>query len=132
MKYLLDTCVVSDYIKGQANTRAKLLSCMPSETAISTVTLFEIHYGLERNPAIALKIKPILQSLIEVMTVLPFTEKTALHAGSLRAYLQQQGTPIGSYDILIAATATTENLILVTSNLGEFSRVPTIQLENWR
>lgn len=132
MKYLLDTCVVSDFMKGHANTREKLLGCVPSDIAISVLTMFEIHYGLERNPPLALKIKPVFQSLLDAMTILPFTAQIAIHAGSLRAYLQQQGTPIGSYDILIAATAVAEDLILVTSNTSEFSRVPTIQLENWR
>lgn len=132
MKYLLDTCVVSDFIKGQTNTKNKLLSFAPSELGISAITLYEIHYGLERNPAQAVKIKPMLQSLLEIIPVLPFTSHIASHAGSLRAFLQQKGTPIGAYDILIAATATTEDLILVSSNVGEFSRVPTLQLENWR
>lgn len=132
MKYLLDTCVVSDFVKGDTNTKTKLLSCSPSDLAISAVTLFEIQYGLERNPKQVLKIKPMMQSLIESISVLPFTAQTAAHAGTLRAFLHQQGKPIGAYDILIAATATTEDLILVSANVGEFSRVPSIQLENWR
>jgi tRNA(fMet)-specific endonuclease VapC len=105
---------------------------MPSDIALSAVTLFEIQYGLERNPSMALKIKPMMQSLLSVLTILPFDEKVASHAGSLRAYLHQQGTPIGSYDILIAATALAHDLTLVSANTNEFMRVPGIQLVNWR
>jgi tRNA(fMet)-specific endonuclease VapC len=132
VKYLLDTCVLSDYIKGQANTQKTLLSHTPNDLGISSVTLFEIYYGLERNPAQAIKIKPVLQSLLEFITVVPFNAHIATHAGILRAYLHQKGMPIGAYDILIAATATTEDLILVSANVNEFTRVPGLQLENWR
>lgn len=132
MKYLLDTCVISDFIKGQANTKNILLSHMASDLSVSSITLFEIYYGLERNPDLALKIKPMIQSLLESIIILPFSGKIASHAGVLRALLQKKGTPIGAYDILIAATATTEDLILVSANVGEFSRVPGLRLENWR
>jgi tRNA(fMet)-specific endonuclease VapC len=132
MKYLLDTCVVSDFVRCKGGVQNQLKRCGPSDVFLSSITLFEIYYGLERNPETALKIKPMLQAFIGAVTTLPFTADIAQHAGNLRAYLRQLGTPIGSYDILIAATALAHDLVLVTSNTDEFSRVPGIQLENWR
>ncbi len=43
-----------------------------------------------------------------------------------------KGKQIGAYDVLIAAIAISENLILVTSNEKEFLRVESLIIENWR
>lgn len=51
--------------------------------------------------------------------------------GKICAHLQRQGRPIGAMDMLIAAHAKSEDLILVTNNLREFERVPQLKLENW-
>jgi tRNA(fMet)-specific endonuclease VapC len=49
----------------------------------------------------------------------------------IRTYLESQGTPIGGNDLLIAAHAISLNLIVITNNVREFSRVPNLQVENW-
>jgi len=51
--------------------------------------------------------------------------------GKTPAYLEKQGTPIGSMDMLIAAHALSLNCILVTNNEREFRRIPTLKIENW-
>ena len=51
--------------------------------------------------------------------------------GDIRAYLAQQGTPIGSNDLQIAAISLNHNLILVTHNTREFSRIPGLSWEDW-
>ena len=61
----------------------------------------------------------------------PFAEEHAEAAGSLRTRLERAGTPIGPYDLLIAAHALTERSTLVTANTREFSRVPGLTVENW-
>ena len=48
-----------------------------------------------------------------------------------RAELAISGSPIGPYDIQIAAQGITRGLIVVTHNTSEFTRVPGIQLEDW-
>jgi tRNA(fMet)-specific endonuclease VapC len=45
--------------------------------------------------------------------------------------LQQQGTPIGAYDIQIAVIALSLNITLLTNNTREFARVEKLKLENW-
>ena len=72
-----------------------------------------------------------LLKFLTVLTVLPFDDLAAAEYGKICAYLQRLGTPIGTMDMLIAAHAKTENLILVTNNTREFIRVPDLQLENW-
>jgi len=62
---------------------------------------------------------------------LPFDDKAALNLGDMRAYLAKQGTPIGPYDLQIAAIAITHSLTVVTHNTREFARVPGLNLEDW-
>jgi tRNA(fMet)-specific endonuclease VapC len=63
--------------------------------------------------------------------VLPFEPEDAAHAGDIRAHLERQGTPIGPYDILIAAQARCREAALVTLNQRELDRVPGLIVVNW-
>jgi tRNA(fMet)-specific endonuclease VapC len=65
------------------------------------------------------------------LEVLPYTAKAAQHYGSIRAALERVGQPIGVNDLHIAAHARSEGLVVVTNNVGEFSRVPALLVENW-
>jgi tRNA(fMet)-specific endonuclease VapC len=64
-------------------------------------------------------------------TLLDFDFQAAKEYGKIRAYLEKQGTSIGSIDTLLAAQALAYNLIMVTNNVKEFSRVPGLQIEDW-
>jgi len=63
--------------------------------------------------------------------VLPFGEEDALAAGDLRAGLEAAGTPIGPYDLLIAAQALRSGTMLVTANVAEFARVRGLLWQDW-
>jgi tRNA(fMet)-specific endonuclease VapC len=65
------------------------------------------------------------------LEVLPFDEGAAAHAGEIRAALERRGTSIEGYDVLIAGHARSRGLVLVTGNLGEFSRVDGLRSEDW-
>jgi tRNA(fMet)-specific endonuclease VapC len=45
--------------------------------------------------------------------------------------LERKGTPIGAYDMLIAAHARALDAVCVTDNIAEFKRVPALKVENW-
>jgi tRNA(fMet)-specific endonuclease VapC len=130
--YLLDTCVISDFVKGNENTLRKVKALAPSLLFISTNTQMEIEYGLKRIEERRHKIDPIIGSLYSCINILPFDEKTALCAAAIRVDLAKTGQLIGAYDFLIAASALTNNLVMVTANLSEFSRVNRLTIENWR
>ncbi len=132
MKYLLDTCTISDFVKGNINTLNKIKSIEPYLISVSTITSMEIYYGLKRNPEKASRIEEIIQGFLDTIHILPFDQEDAKYAGNIRADLFSQGLPIGAYDILIAATALKKKLILVTSNTKEFLRVKNLSLQNWR
>lgn len=132
MKYLLDTCTVSDFVKGQPGVLTRIKATSPQLIAISTVTRFEIEFGLQLNPDRARKLAPVMDAFLSSITILPFEDADAQAAGAIRAALQKQGQPIGAYDVLIAGCALARGMVVVTSNLGEFQRIGGLQVENWR
>lgn len=132
MRYLLDTCAISDFVKGEPGTLSRLKQTSPKEIAISTISIMEIQYGLSINPQRAKKIQPVIQDLLASITALHFSEDDAFRAADIRNFLKQRGQPIGSYDALIAGTALNNGLTLVTANTSEFKRVPELAIENWR
>jgi tRNA(fMet)-specific endonuclease VapC len=73
----------------------------------------------------------MLVSFASPFRVLPFDSEDAEIFGSLRAYLERAGTPIGPYDLQIAAQVIRHNCVLVTNNVREFERIPGLNIENW-
>jgi tRNA(fMet)-specific endonuclease VapC len=65
------------------------------------------------------------------LDVLPFDEGAAAHAADIRADLERRGQAVGGYDVLIAGQARSRGLIVMTGNLGEFSRVDGLRSEDW-
>ena len=130
--YLLDTCSVSDFVKGDKNTLAKIQSTNPDDIFLSTISYMEIEFGLQKNPKKAKFIQNILNDLFHSINLLEFGIEEARSAGLIRADLTKKGTLIGPYDLLIAATAIHHHLILITSNTSEFERVQNLVCENWR
>jgi len=132
MRYLLDTCTVSDFVKGQPGVLARIKSTPPKLITVSSLTRMEVDYGLALNPERARKLAPVLDAFFTTIVTLPFDEAEALSAAAIRAALKVKGQPIGAYDVLIAGTGLARGLIVVTSNLGEFQRVDGLQVEDWR
>ena len=132
MKYLLDTCVVSDFIQGHRPTHSKIMTIKPEYICVSALTKMEIVYGLKKNPKKAKMIAGMIDDFLDCVTVLDFNAAVATQAGEIRAVLKEKGCPIGAYDLLIGATALFYQYTLVTSNTREFKRIESLKLENWR
>ncbi|MDX2240998.1 MAG: hypothetical protein NW224_09970 [Leptolyngbyaceae cyanobacterium bins.302] len=64
-------------------------------------------------------------------TSLPFDDLSAVAFGTIRAQLETAGTPIGAYDLQIAAISLANNLTLITHNTAEFSRVDSLAIADW-
>jgi tRNA(fMet)-specific endonuclease VapC len=131
MKYLLDTNTCIRYLNGRSpRVRQKLDSLEPSDIAVPSIVKAELFFGSRKseNPEYALvKQRKFLQPFVS----LPFDDDAAEAYGIIRAYLEKQGTPIGPNDVIVASLAISNNLILVSHNTREFSRVPNIHLEDW-
>ena len=129
--YLLDTNTCIYLMKNSYPVlTAKLFSLSPTDTAISSVTVFELECGAAKSKW-GEKTRHNLAMFLAPFSILPFDAKDAAAAGTIRAYLEQQGAPIGPYDIQIAAQGLAKDLIVVTHNTREFSRIPNLKLEDW-
>lgn len=131
MKYMLDTNICIYAIKHKPETVIKnFLSHEPEEICISSVTYAELMYGVEKSMAVE-KNRIALSLFLSPITVLDFHASAAEEYGKVRAELERQGMPIGPMDLMIAAHARSEELILVTNNTREFHRVEGLILEDW-
>jgi tRNA(fMet)-specific endonuclease VapC len=99
--------------------------------ALSSIVLFELHYGSAKSAHPARNARRIADLLAGPIEVLPFELSDAEEAGDIRAALECLGTPIGPYDVLIAAQARRHDALLVTANEREFTRVPRLKVEDW-
>ena len=132
MRYLLDTCAVSDFARGDAATLARIKRTPATEIAVSSITAMEVYFGLALDEARAQSLAPALRGFLDAVAVLPYELSDAQATATLRAALQKRGRPIGAYDGLIAGCALARGLILVTSNEREFGRAGGLKVENWR
>ncbi len=131
MMYLLDTNICIYIMKRKpAEVLSRLKDAWQDGVALSSMTLAELEFGVchSANPA---KNEQALLRFLLPFTVLPFGAEAAAVYGRIRHELQSNGITIGPMDMLIAAHAKSENLILVTNNVRKFSRVPNLQVENW-
>lgn len=131
MKYMLDTNMCIYIIKKHPPKVLKKFQTLElGDVCISSITLAELMYGVHKSHH-QQKNKIALEWFSAPLDIAPFDGDTADHYGKIRAYLEKKGTPIGSLDMMIAAHALSLNLILVTNNTKEFSRIPELQLEDW-
>jgi tRNA(fMet)-specific endonuclease VapC len=99
--------------------------------AVSVIVLFELRYGATKSARPERNARRIDDFLAGPIELLPFGAEDADEAGDIRAALEHAGTPIGPYDILIAAQARCRDALLVTANAREFTRVPRLRSEDW-
>lgn len=99
--------------------------------AISSIVLFELRYGAAKSARPERNAQRIADFLSGPIEVLPFEAMDADEAGDIRAALERAGTPIGPYDVLVAAQARRRDALLVTANEREFARVPRLKFEDW-
>lgn len=131
--YLLDTNAVIAVLNGDANVRQRLRNAMKSgDIFISSVALFELWYGVARSARRAENTERLRVFLSGAVGHIPFDEDDAAIAGDIRFALESIGSPIGPFDLLIAAQALRMGATLVTANVGEFSRVQGLVWENWK
>jgi tRNA(fMet)-specific endonuclease VapC len=132
--YLLDTNAWIAYLR-QSNPSMvqRFLAVNPSDVALCSVVLAELHYGAQHGAASRLAAnQSLIVRLCNRFSSLSFEDRAAAQYGKVRAYLAKQGTPIGPNDLMIASIALANDLILVTHNTNEFSRVPGLKLEDWQ
>ena len=132
MRFLLDTNVCIEILRGRnAALKVKLAAKGFDELVLCTIVWAELQCGarLAQNPEQELA---KLQAAFGHWPRLPFDDAAAESYGEIRAHLQRNGNLIGANDLLIAAIAQTNDLILVTHNTSEFMRTPNLRVEDWQ
>jgi tRNA(fMet)-specific endonuclease VapC len=128
--YLLDTNTLSDFIRHPTGKIFSKIREVGEETiCTSIIVACELQFGAEKKNS--LRLKERISLALDMIPVLSLTSNVEYHYAKIRTYLENQGTPISSNDLLIAAHALNLNLTVVTNNVREFSRVPNLKVENW-
>ena len=128
-KYLLDTNICIYFLKGQFELDSKIKEIGLENCFISEITVAELKFGAEKSQRVEQNRK-VVSRFIDQMSILPIYSSIDFYAQE-KIRLQKQGTPIDEFDLLIGATAISNDLVLVTNNTKHFKRLTDIQLEDW-
>ena len=130
-KYYLDTNVCVDYLRGRhVRIRERLFAMSPVDVEIPSIVKAELYYGAEKSDCKEKNIE-MVRAFLAPFEIASFDEVAAGIYGTIRAGLERIGLPIGPNDLIVATTVLSRNGILVTRNVGEFSRVTGLMIENW-
>ena len=131
MKYLLDTNICIYLIKRRpAGILEHLQKCEPSEIGLSSITVSELEYGVQKSSR-PRENRLALAGFLAPLEILHYDDEAAARYGEIRYSLEKQGKPIGAMDLLIAAHALSRHLTLVTNNEREFRRITSLKVVNW-
>lgn len=131
MRYLLDTNICIYIMKQRPESVLQRFRVMnQNDLGLSIVTVAELEYGVAKSQNRPLN-RIRLDNFRRPFQVVGLSDEDVRVFGEIRADLEQRGTPIGAYDLLIAAQAKSRDLVLVTNNMREFERVSGLRLENW-
>ena len=131
MRYMLDTNICIYLIKQKPENVLRHFKAHPvGEIGISSITLAELMYGVERSQQVQ-KNRQALEEFTLPLEIAAFDEAAAEAYGSVRAGLEQSGTPIGSMDMLIGTHALSLGVTLVTNNLREFKKIKNLKVVDW-
>ena len=131
MSYVLDTNTCIRYLnRSSLSIYNRLDSLSPGEVFLCDIVKFELYYGAYRSSRQQENLETLRVFFSEFVS-LPFDGQAAAICGYIRAQLTDRGTPIGAYDMQIAAIALANALTLVTHNVAEFSRIEELNIEDW-
>lgn len=128
--YALDTNALSYFLRGEGDVARRMNAVQAAQLGLPSVVAYELRYGLKRIGAGPRRLAE-LNLLLGALAPLPFDAEAAEVAAQIRVELEGRGESIGSFDLMIAATALAHHAVLVTRNVREFSRVPLLQVEDW-
>ncbi len=130
MSYALDTNTIVYFLRGQGHVAERWLALPPAQLCLPTVVAHELLVGVAKA-GVGIERRGQVERLLAALTPLPFGLDEARAAVQIRLQLEANGTLIGPFDLLIAATALARGAVLVTRNTREFSRVQGLRLEDW-
>ena len=128
-KYLLDTNICIYFLKGLFNLDKEIEKAGLSNCYVSEITIAELKFGAE-NSEHQEKNRKTVDLFLSKFTIIPIFNSLDVYAKE-KTRLRKKGLPLDDFDLLIGATAISNNLTLVTRNFSDFERLKGIDLENW-
>jgi tRNA(fMet)-specific endonuclease VapC len=129
MRYSLDSNIVIALMAGKiSGLRERTAAHFQDGIGVSSIVIFELMFGAFNSARVEQNLDRLSRLAFPIFD---FVEADAIAAGEIRAQLRRAGTPIGHYDLLIAAQAKARGLVMVTNNIIEFSRVEGLVVEDW-
>jgi tRNA(fMet)-specific endonuclease VapC len=129
MSFLVDTDTCSVYLKGNRAVSSRFVQHFGG-LHVSTVTVGELYTWTLRAKAPPKRLQS-LEEFLGDLIVVDVTREVARKFGELRAELYDKGLPPPDMDLLIAATALSHNLTLVTHNTRDFANIPSLTMVDW-
>ncbi|RKX73898.1 MAG: VapC toxin family PIN domain ribonuclease [Spirochaetes bacterium] len=131
MAYLIDTDIIIYSLKNDENVKQKFRENQNIPKSISVIIYGELVYGAKKSKHIE-KNLAVVYRIAELFPVLDIDRSIMDVFGEIKSNLERKGNIIQDMDILIAATALSHNLILVTNNVKHFEKIKDLKIENWR
>ena len=128
-KYILDTNICIYLLKGLFDIDKKIENANTENCFVSEITIAELKFGVE-NSTHHDKNRKTIDEFVNKFTILPIFNSLDIYAKE-KARLRKKGTSLDDFDLLIGATAISNDLILVTRNVSDFERLEGIKIENW-
>ena len=126
MKYLLDTNILVDHLRGK---RAIAPNYLESGSVISVITQAELFYGAYKSGRPKYNLDKIKQMFADLkIEIQPLEEGVLNQYGKLKTKLEGKGLRLDDFDLLIASTALSLGITLVTRNIKHFSRIPRLKI----
>jgi tRNA(fMet)-specific endonuclease VapC len=129
--YLLDTNIISYWMRGDPSLIEKIRRHSPSDLSLSTITLAEILYGIEKSPIKKKERRTKISRICSQLAIHPFDEPAAEKYALIRARLERLGLMISERDLQIASIAMANHLCIVTHNTREFDRIKDLPTQDW-
>jgi len=128
-KYLLDTNICIYFLKGQFELDKRFEKAEVENCFVSEITVAELKFGAE-NSEKKEENRKVVDEFVSKFTIIPIFNSLDVYAKE-KARLRTKGQPLDDFDLLIGATAISNNLTLVTRNISDFERLNGIDIENW-
>jgi tRNA(fMet)-specific endonuclease VapC len=128
--YLLDTDIIIYSLKAHKMVRRNLQRHLHDPIKISAATLMELYYGAYKSKQVANNLAKI-KTIESALEIIPVNREMVEIFGVLKSDLEKVGKPLDDFDLILAATAMSHNLTLITNNEKHFGRIHGLKMENW-
>ena len=130
MHYLIDTNIIIYRLKNLGNVNANFLKNKDKHMSLSVISYGELVFGAKKSKAVEKNMETV-NAIKSIFPLLEITSEIMNIFGEIKAYTQKIGKTIADMDLLIAATAITNNFTLVTHNMKHFENIPNLKVEDW-